>query len=613
MPAADYNGTVPLVTYTIDDGLNTDTSTLTITVTPQPENDLTDGNETASTNEDTTLISDAGALLDNASSSDGTPEITDFTVGGNTYTAGQTANLTEGDLTIHADGSYTFVPAADYNGTVPLVTYTIDDGLNTDTSTLTITVTPQPENDLTDGNETASTNEDTTLISDAGALLDNASSSDGTPEITDFTVGGNTYNAGQTVNLTEGDLTIHADGSYTFVPAADYNGTVPVVTYTIDDGLNTDTSTLTISVMPQPENDLTDGNETASTNEDTTLTSDAKALLKNASSSDGTPEITDFTVGGNTYNAGQTANLTEGDLTIHADGSYTFVPAADYNGTVPVVTYTIDDGLNTDTSTLTISVTPQPENDLTDGNETASTNEDTTLTSDAKALLKNASSSDGAPEITDFTVGGNTYTAGQTANLTEGDLTIHADGSYTFVPAADYNGTVPLVTYTIDDGLNTDTSTLTITVTPQPENDLTDGNETASTNEDTTLTSEAKALLKNASSSDGTPEITDFTVGGNTYNAGQTANLTEGDLTIHADGSYTFVPAADYNGTVPVVTYTIDDGLNTDTSTLTISVTPQPENDLTDGNETASTNEDTTLTSEAKALLNNASSLRWYA
>ena len=62
-------------------------------------------------------------------------------------------------------------------------------------------------------------------------------------------------------------------------------------------------------------------------------------------------------------------------------------------------------------------------------------------------LLKNASSSDGAPEITDFTVGGNTYTAGQTANLTEGDLTIHADGSYTFVPAADYNGTVPLVTY----------------------------------------------------------------------------------------------------------------------------------------------------------------------
>ena len=323
-------------------------------------NNLVDQNEAVVVNEDSLIT---GNVLANSSSSDGTPQITGFTVNGVNYNAGETANLTEGQLTLNADGSYTFVPAADYNGAVPIVTYIVEDGLNTDTSTLTISVIPQPENDLTDDDETAITNEDTAIN---GQLLTNASSSDGTPQITGFTVNGVNYNAGETATLAEGQLTLNADGSYTFIPAAGYNGAVPVVTYTVEDGLNTDTSTLTISVTAQPENDLTDGDETATTNENTSTSGN---VLTNAASSDGTPQITSFTVNGVNYNAGDTATLTEGQLTLNADGSYTFVPAADYNGAVPVVTYTIEDGLNTDTSTLTISVTAQPENDLTDGDE----------------------------------------------------------------------------------------------------------------------------------------------------------------------------------------------------------------------------------------------------
>ncbi len=46
-----------------------------------------------------------------------------------------------------------------------------------------------------------------------------------------------------------------------------------------------------------------------------------------------------------------------------------------------------------------------------------------------------------------------------------------------------------------------------------------------------------------------------------------------GTLTIYANGSYTFTPAANYNGSVPVITYTVSDGQGgTDTSTLTLSV-----------------------------------------
>ena len=48
-----------------------------------------------------------------------------------------------------------------------------------------------------------------------------------------------------------------------------------------------------------------------------------------------------------------------------------------------------------------------------------------------------------------------------------------------------------------------------------------------------------------------------------------------GTLTIGADGAYTFTPDLNYNGPVPVATYTVSDGTLTDTATLTLGpVTP---------------------------------------
>ena len=48
----------------------------------------------------------------------------------------------------------------------------------------------------------------------------------------------------------------------------------------------------------------------------------------------------------------------------------------------------------------------------------------------------------------------------------------------------------------------------------------------------------------------------------------------------HADGSYTFTPAADYTGPVPVASYTVSDGNGgTDTATLTAPNAPVATND----------------------------------
>ncbi len=89
----------------------------------------------------------------------------------------------------------------------------------------------------------------------------------------------------------------------------------------------------------------------------------------------------------------------------------------------------------------------------------------TTLTVTAPGLLANDSDADGdALNITQFSVNGAVFNAGQTANFLEGSLTINTDGSYTFNPTAGYTGNVPLISYTISDGIDTSSAVLLLTV-----------------------------------------------------------------------------------------------------------------------------------------------------
>jgi Ca2+-binding RTX toxin-like protein len=74
---------------------------------------------TVTTLEDTPLVGDLGVT------------VTTFDVGNITYTAGDTASRTEGDLTINGDGTYTFTPAPNYNGRAPVISYTDSDEVTT--------------------------------------------------------------------------------------------------------------------------------------------------------------------------------------------------------------------------------------------------------------------------------------------------------------------------------------------------------------------------------------------------------------------------------------------------------------------------------------------------
>ena len=81
-----------------------------------------------------------GNVLSNDSDIDNVLSVASFQVAGNTYVAGQTADIAGvGSITIAANGAYTFTPVKDYNGEVPTIGYTTNTGSS---STLNVTVTP---------------------------------------------------------------------------------------------------------------------------------------------------------------------------------------------------------------------------------------------------------------------------------------------------------------------------------------------------------------------------------------------------------------------------------------------------------------------------------------
>ena len=582
----DGNETIAAAGYETDEQAN-------IAATPDgadvvTSSSLVDEDEAVSLDEDTTIT---GNVLDSAINPQAPATVvTGFEVAGQAFAVGSTATLPEGELTINSDGSYSFAPVENYNGDVPVATYSLENGSgDKDTSTLSIVINPVI--DITDEDEVGSIDEDTTI---SGNVLTNAFSPDEQLVVTGFEVGGETFSIGSTAALTEGELTINEDGSYSFVPSENYNGNVPVATYTVEDGAG-DEAVSTLTIVVDPVKDLIDDDEVVSLDEDTSITGN---VLTNAFSPDDPIKVTGFEVGGETFAIGTTASTTEGELTINEDGSYSFVPSENYNGEGPVATYTVKDGEDDeDISTLTITV--NPVKDLTDDDEVASIDEDTTLTGN---VLTNAFSPDDPIIVTGFEIAGQTYAIGATASISEGELTINEDGSYTFLPSENFNGDVPVATYIVEDEAgDEDTSTLTISV--NPVKDLTDDNEVVRTDEDITLTGN---VLENASSPDEPLSITDFTVGGVSLSAGSTAFLPQGNLTISSNGSYTFVPTPDYNGSVPVATYTVEDGAgDTDTSTLTITVDPVADSFLSDGNENVSTNENTNVSG---SLLSNTSS-----
>ena len=117
-----------------------------------------------------------------------------------------------------------------------------------------------------------------------------------------------------------------------------------------------------------------------------------------------------------------------GTLTLNADGSFTYTPDANFNGT-DSFTYTANDGTPTrNVATVTITVTPV---------------NDAPVAVDDALRDRRGHGADRRRDRragNDTDVDGDPLTAALVAGAAHGTLTLNADGSFTYTPDANFNG-----------------------------------------------------------------------------------------------------------------------------------------------------------------------------
>ena len=622
--------------YTISDGNGgTDKAVIEIVIIGVND-DITAINDTDAVNEDATITRNTSSTQEldhDDTDADGDDASGSFTItairtgresgSGTAGTVGQALTGTYGVLTVNSIGGYAYVAStsgadglAAGATAVDYFTYTVRDhsGGDTDTAELAITVTgiaPQAVND------TGAVNENATLTVNAASGVignddDNASYDSESLAVTSIVSmsTSNSGNAAAAITGTYGVLTMAADGSYSYVAntaaaeALDADDEVTdVFTYTLKDDadVNSSTATLTITVTGV-DDDPAGVNDTGAVNEDKTLTvSTGNGVLSNDTDADDSSSISVSAISGGTV--GQAKNGTYGVLTLNANGSYAYVAngrsedglAAGATAT-DTFTYTVSDGGGTtDTATLTITVTGVGPGAV---NDTGAVNEDATLTVNAANGVvgnddDNSSYDSESLAVTAIRAGaesgsGTAGSIGSALTGTYGQLTIAADGSYSYVAnqdatdALDAGDTVTdTFTYTVKDDAdkNADTAELVITVTGV-DDDPAGVNDTGAVNEDATSSvNTASGVLSNDTDADDASSLSVSAISGGTVGSALTGDY--GDLTLNANGSYTYVAnhddadALDPGDTdTDVFTYTVSDGAGTtDTATLTITVT----------------------------------------
>ncbi len=428
-------------------------------------------------------------------------------------------------------GVITYTPAANYNGSDSF-TYTVGDTHGGTSSAATVTVTVNAVND----NPVAvadvdSTPEDTAVSIDVVANDTDVDTGDSADADT-ITLA--TQPAHGTAQVSAGEVL--------YTPAANFNGS-DSFTYSVKDQNGADSNVATVIVNVSGVNDApAAANDSGTTDEDTATTID---LVNNDSDLDGSVDATSVSV---------IAQPAHGSVSINATtGVATFTPTANYFGS-DSFTYVVQDNEDATSNVASVSLTINSVNDApVASNDTVSLQEDTPHDINA---LGNDSDVDGTLQAASL----------QIVTAPVNGTTSIAAGVITYTPGDDFNGSDSL-TYRVQDNLGVWSNTATVTITVQSVNDTPLANDdSAQTDEDTAVSID---LLDNDSDLDGT------------LNAGSIAIVSapaHGSLQDNGDGTVTFTPAANFNGS-DSFTYTVSDNEAGVSNTATVALDVQPVND----------------------------------
>jgi len=479
-------------------------------------------------NDPPTTVDDAFSTAEDVPLNVAAPGIlaNDTDVDGDHLTAVLVGTTTHGTLSLNVDGSFTYTPALNYNGPDSF-TYRASDGSTLgNLATVSLTVTVVNDSPVAVG-DSASTAEDTPLNVAAPGVLAN-----------DTDVEGNTLTAVLDHGPAHGMLTLNANGSYLYTPALNYNGP-DSFTYRASDG-NSLSNVATVALTVTAVNDAPAAvNDSYSTPQDMPLNVTAPGVLAN-----------DTDAEGDTLTAVLDNGPAHGTLTLKPDGSFLYTPALGYNGP-DSFTYRASDG-SAQSNVATVAITViRPNTAPVAGDTVFSTTQGTPLSVAAPGVLKNTSDAEGDP-----------FTAVRVAGPTNGLLTLNPDGSFHYTPAAGFHGTDKF-TIRASDGRDL-SQVATVTLLVSATNSAPVAHEdTYNATQGLTLTVAAPGVLAN-----------DTDVDGDAIFALLVSAPAHGALTLNADGSFVYTPAAGFAGADSFTYRASDVSAQSIPVLVTINVTP---------------------------------------
>ena len=433
---------------------------------------------------------------------------------------------THGQLLLATDGSFSYVPDANFNGVDRFQYQAIDSLGATSTATVTLVINSEPDNPVAQNDAYQFSKNKLFEVTVQNGLLIN----DFNIEAGDLSVSTTAINATQ-----NGELTLNADGSFTYQPDLGFIG-VDSFTYSIsnEQGL---TATAQVTLSESGVNTFPEAND-----DQYTLDEDSSASLLDVLANDTDADGDTITISNIENTAGEVAIVNE---------QIEFTPPANFSGEI-VLTYTITDGYSTGNEgindrTASVTITVTPVNDAPNANADSAT-----MSEDAPALLVNVLANDSD-------IDGDTLVI-TAATADRGSASV-VDNKIQYTPAHNTNGTA-IINYTISDG-NGGTATTNLTITIIPVNDAPIANADSAT-----IDEDAAPILINVLANDSDVDGDSLTMSAASANIGSVSVV---------GNQIQYIPAADDNG-LATVTYNVSDS-NGGASTATLTITITPVND----------------------------------
>jgi hypothetical protein len=541
-PVYEFHG-LDSFTYTVCDPTPLcDTGTVRIAVNDPPQA----GDDVYSTDEDTGLSVSAPGVLDNDSDPNSTPPA-------DVIAASLFSGPSNGSVSLNADGSFTYDPDPDYEGPDSFTYEVCDQGVPPiqnplcDTGSVDITVNPVNDPPIAVG-DTARTNEGTDRTVD---VLTNDYENP---------VEGDTLSVAAVTQASNGSVTF-TPTDVTYSPDPGFYG-LDTFTYTLSDGNGgTDTASVDIfvSTIPSAADDVG-----YTMLQDETLNVAAAGVLLNDSDPDGDP---------------LTANLLSGpthaqSFSLAPDGSFNYTPDQYFYGTDSFTYQACDPGSSPqpqlcDPAVVSITIQDVPDAPVAQDDSYA-VDEDQSLNVDSPGgpgVMANDADPDNLPPFVPpgyVPWSGLSVTTTPLLDPSHGALTLNADGSFLYVPDADYAGTDIFSYEVCDSPPSSQCDSAVVHLTVSPVNDPPSAfDDTASTNEDTPATI---SVLANDSDPDA----------GDVLSIDSVTQGAHGSVVIGGN-AVTYTPAANWFGS-DSFTYTITDG-NGEFDTAAVDVTVQSVND----------------------------------